>query len=344
MANVVDVSKVSLGVVDIPAVKEFADVFPEELPGLPPHRETYFEIETIPGEAPISIAPYRMGPFELKELKKQLEELLEKGRNVIFKWDAKCEKSFEELKKRLISALVLTLPLGSGGYVIFVDASQQGLGCVLMQNGKVIVYASRQLRSHELNYPTHDLELAAIVHALKIWRHYLYGETFQIFTDHKSPKYIPTQKELNLRKRRWMELLKDYDCTIDYHPRKANKVAEALSRKTIEISVGMTCHAIQSLVELRTLHVEIALWDDILLASMHIKPLLDSKIQERQMSDPYLRKMKDKVQQGMNEQFALRHDGMLLINGRICVLKIRELKEEILNEAHYAPHNASGKH
>ena len=121
---------------------------------------------------------------------KPLTNLLKK--NVIFKWDAKCEEIFEELKKRLISTPVLTLPSGNGGFVIFTDASQQGLGCVLMQDGKVIAYASRQLRSHELNYPTHDLELAAIVHALKIWRHYLYGETFQIFTDHKSLKYIPT--------------------------------------------------------------------------------------------------------------------------------------------------------
>ena len=112
--------------------------------------------------------------------------------NVIFKWDVKCEESFEELKKILISAPVLTLPSRNGGYVIFTDASQQGLGCVLMQNGKVIAYVSRKLRSHELNYPTHDLKLAAIVHALKIWRHYLYGETFQIFTNHKSLKNIPT--------------------------------------------------------------------------------------------------------------------------------------------------------
>ena len=99
-----------------------------------------------------------------------------------------------------------------------------------MQNRKVIAYASRQLRTHDVNYPTHDLELAAIVHTLKIWRHYLYGETFSIFTDHKSLKYISTQKELNLRQQRWMELLKDYDCTIEYHPGKANIVADALSQ------------------------------------------------------------------------------------------------------------------
>ena len=105
------------------------------------------------------------------------------------------------------------------------------LGCVLMQHGNVIAYASRQLKPHEQKYPTHDLELAAIVFALKIWRHYLYGEKCEIYTDHKSLKYIFTQKELNMRQRRWLELIKDYDCTINYHPGKANVVADALSRK-----------------------------------------------------------------------------------------------------------------
>ncbi|KAL4030699.1 hypothetical protein IC575_008949 [Cucumis melo] len=107
-----------------------------------------------------------------------------------------------------------------------------GLGCVLMQDGNVIAYASRQLKEHECNYPTHDLELAAVVLALKIWRHYLFGEKCHIFTDHKSLKYIFDQKELNLRQRRWLELIKDYDCTIEYHPGKANVVADALSRKS----------------------------------------------------------------------------------------------------------------
>ena len=113
-------------------------------------------------------------------------------KNTPFNWNDKCAQSFEELKKRLTSAPILTLPSGDGGYVVFTDVSRQGLGCVLMQHGRVIAYASRQLRPHEMNYSTHDLELAAIVHALKIWRHYLYGETFQIFTNHKSLKYIPT--------------------------------------------------------------------------------------------------------------------------------------------------------
>jgi ribonuclease HI len=97
------------------------------------------------------------------------------------------------------------------GFDIYCDASRQGLDCVLMQEGHVIAYASRQLRKHEQNYPTHDLELAAVVHALKIWRHYIMGTKCQIYTDHKSLKYIFTQKDLNLRQRRWLELIKDYD-------------------------------------------------------------------------------------------------------------------------------------
>ena len=110
-----------------------------------------------------------------------------------------------------MTAPVLTLPSGTDGFTIFSDASHKGLGCVLMQNERVIAYASRQLRPHEKNYPTHDLELAAVVFALKIWRHYLYGATCEVYTDHKSLKYFFTQKELNMRQRRWLELIKDYD-------------------------------------------------------------------------------------------------------------------------------------
>ena len=104
-----------------------------------------------------------------------------------------------------------------------------GLGCVLMQDGRVIAYASRQLKKHEVNYPTHDLELAAVFHALKIWRHYLLGNKVHIFTDHKSLKYIFTQSKLNMRQRRWLELIKDYNLEVYYHPGKANVVADALN-------------------------------------------------------------------------------------------------------------------
>ena len=118
----------------------------------------------------------------------------------------------------LVEAPVLTQPTSGKGYTLYSDASCIGLGCVLMQDGKVVAYASKQLKPHEQNYPTHDLELVEVMFALKIWRHYLYGEKCRIYTYHKSLKYLLTQKELNLRQGRWLELFKDYDYIIDYHP------------------------------------------------------------------------------------------------------------------------------
>ena len=115
---------------------------------------------------------------------------------------------------------------------VITDASQQGLGAMLMQHESVVAYASRQLKKHEVNYPTHDLELAAVVFALKLWRHYLYGAQFEIFTDHQSLKYIFTQRDLNLRQHRWLEFVKDYDFELSYHLGKANVVADALSRRS----------------------------------------------------------------------------------------------------------------
>ena len=130
-----------------------------------------------------------------------MTRLTQKG--VKFEWSEDCEQSFQELKQRLVSAPILTIPTGDEGFIIYSDASKKGLGCVLMQHGKVVAYASRQLKPYEQNYPTHDLELAAVIFALKIWRHHLYGVQCEVFTDHKSLKYIFTQKELNIRQRRW---------------------------------------------------------------------------------------------------------------------------------------------
>jgi hypothetical protein len=142
---------------------------------------------------------YRRFIEGFSKIMKPLTTLLEKDRE--FKWTDACQDSFQELKRRLTIGLVLVMPDLQKGFDIYCDVSLQGLDCVLMQEGHVIAYASRQLRKHEQNYPTHDLELAVVVHALKIWRHYIMGTRCQIYTDHKSVKYIFTQKDLNLRQR-----------------------------------------------------------------------------------------------------------------------------------------------
>ncbi|XP_068483219.1 uncharacterized protein [Phaseolus vulgaris] len=389
----------------IHVVKDFMDVFPEEIPGLPPKREVEFSIDLVPEAGPVSMAPYRMAPVELIELKKQVEDLLEKQfirpsaedvqktafrsryghyeyvvmpfgvtnapalfmdyMNRIFRpfldkfvivfiddiliysrtkgeheehlktvleilrekqlyakfskcefwlkevnflghvisiqgisvdpakveavlqwerpktvteirsfvglagyyrrfiedfsrvvapltqltrkdqpfaWTDRCEQSFIELRKRLTSAPVLVIPDTGKPFEVYCDASHQGLGCVLMQEKRPVAYASRQLKVHERNYPTHDLELAALVFALKIWRHYLYGAQFQVFSDHKSLKYLFDQKELNMRQRRWMEFLKDYDFQLMYHPGKANVVADALNSLGTRLRMSSAYH------------------------------------------------------------------------------------------------------
>ncbi|GJX23318.1 putative reverse transcriptase domain-containing protein [Tanacetum coccineum] len=151
---------------------------------------------------------------------------------VKFDWGDKAETAFQLIKQKLCSAPILALPEGSEDFIVYCDASIKGLGVVLMQREKVIAYASRQLKIHEKNYTTHDLELGAVVFALKIWRHYLYGTKCTVFTDHKSLQHILDQKELNMRQCRWLELLSDYDCEIRYHPRKANILeAQTKARK-----------------------------------------------------------------------------------------------------------------
>ena len=151
-------------------------------------------------------------------------------KEVKFDWDDRCEEAFQELKRRLTSAPILIVL--ERGYIVYCDALKAGLGCVLMKSGRVVAYGSHQLKNHEQNYPTHDMELAAIVFALKIWLHYLYGEQFEMYSDHKSLKYIFKQRDLNMRQRLWMEFLEDYDFTLHYHPGKANVVANALNRKS----------------------------------------------------------------------------------------------------------------
>ncbi|GKA83275.1 retrotransposon protein, putative, ty3-gypsy subclass, partial [Tanacetum coccineum] len=309
---------------------DFPDVFHEDLSGLPLNRQVEFQIDLIPGAAPVARAPYRLAPAKMKELSEQLQELSDKGfiRPISSPWGApvlfvgvitKTLRVREEVHSKTALELVTVImnefqvmPFGLTNapsvfmdlmnrvckpyldkfVIVFIDDIliysknkqeheehlklilelfkkeelyakfsmcefwipkvqflghvidsrevkilshtsdlQSSLGTVLMQRENVISYASRQLKIHEKNYTTHDLELGAVVFALKIWRHYLYGTKCTVFTDHKSLQHILNQKELNMRQRRWLELLSDYDCEIRYHPGKANVVADALSRK-----------------------------------------------------------------------------------------------------------------
>uniref|UniRef100_A0A2N9FNH1 RNA-directed DNA polymerase n=1 Tax=Fagus sylvatica TaxID=28930 RepID=A0A2N9FNH1_FAGSY len=540
LASVVDLQKKELEIEDIPVVREFPDVFPEDLPGLPPDREVEFSIDLVPGTAPISKAPYRMAPAELKELKEQLEELLDKGfirpsaspwgapvlfvkkkdgsmrlcidyrelnrvtiknkyplpriddlfdqlqgaqvfskidlrsgyhqlkiksedipktafrtryghyeflvmpfgltnapavfmdlmnrvfheyldrfvivfiddilvysksleehedhlrivlqilrdkklyaklkkcefwlnqvvflghvvskdgitvdpskieavvswdrptnvsENAKFEWKEECEKSFQELKQRLVTAPVLTIPSSSGGFVIYSDASRKGLGCVLMQHGRVVAYASRQLKNYEQNYPTHDLELAAVVFALKIWRHYLYGEKCEIYTDHKSLKYFFTQKELNMRQRRWLELIKDYDCSINYHPGKANVVADALSRKSSGFSAALLTTQKEIINDLERMGIEVVMGHSgAYLASLSVQPTLIERIKLLQSGDSQLVKIMDEVRSGKKPMFNISDDGVLKFGNRLCVPNDPSIKNDILEEAHRSPY------
>ncbi|XP_073057258.1 uncharacterized protein [Primulina eburnea] len=315
MVYAVDATKKEPKLSDIPVAKGFPDVFPEEIPGFPQQREIDFSIDLMPGTAPISRAPYRMAPAELKELKEQLQDLLEKGyiRPSMSPWGAPVlfgkkkdgsmrmcidyrqlnrvtvknkyplprindlfdqlqgnsvyskidlrsgyhQLRFSYIKDKLTTAPVLAFPSGSGGFAVCTDASSRGLGCVLMQHGKVIAYASRQLKTHESRYPVHDLELAAIVFALKFWRHYLYG--------------------------------------------KMNQVADALSRKYQDVMIA-SIHVWQNYDDLCT-----SSWNfqpkgnHFIVSALQFEPKIISKIKKAQKNDSQVQKSKDLVLSGLRE-------------------------------------------
>jgi len=227
---------------------------------------------------------YRRFVKDFSKIATLLTQLLRKDHK--FNWTEECATSFQELKQKLVTGPILVIPEGNEGYVVYSDASRQGLGCVLMQNGRVVAYASRQLRPHELNYPTHDLELATVIFALKIWRHYLYGVRCEIYTDHKSLKYIFNQKELNLRQRRWLELLKDYTLDIKYHPSKANVVADALSRKPKGAVASLLTHQPHLLRDLESQIELIHPTQSTSLAALGITSTLVERIKASQGNDP----------------------------------------------------------
>ncbi|GJY89805.1 putative reverse transcriptase domain-containing protein [Tanacetum coccineum] len=434
---------------DVPIVRDFPEVFPEDLPGLPPARPVEFQIDLIPGAAPVARAPYRLAPSEMKELSEQLQELSNKGfirpnlrsgylqlrvreqdipkmafrtrychyefqvmpfrltnapadkkeheehlkailkllkkekfrgihvdpakiesikdwaspktpteirqflglagyyrrfiegfskiaksmtkltqKGIKFDWGEKEENAFQLIKQKLCSAPILALPEGSKDFVVYCDASHKGLGVVLMQREKVIAYASRQLKIHEKNYTTHDLELGSVVFALKIWRHYLYGTKCTVFTDHKSLQHILDQKELNMRQRRWLELLSDYDCDIRYHPGKANVVADALSRK----------ERIEPL-RVRALVMTIGLDLPKRILEAQIEALKPENLENEDVGG-MIRKDIPK------EKLEPRADGTLCLHGRSWLPCYGDLRSVIMHESHkskYSIHPGSEK-
>ena len=245
-------------------------------------------------------------------------------------WNDPCERTFQELKRRLTSALILIVPERGQRYTVYYDASKDGLGCVRMQSERVVAYGSRQLKNHKRNYPTHDMELVAIVFTLKIWRHYLYDEQFKLFSNHKSLKYIFTQQDLNMRQRRWMEYLEDYDFTLQYHLGKENVVADALSQKSRGV--------LASVASREWLMLEIVgqfkQTQGVLGISLATPSLL-SRVIESQGQDTKIVSIMDRVQAGTGDEgWALHIDGSLRYRGRIVVPQLAKLRKKILQEFH----------
>ena len=278
---------------------------------------------------------YRRFIENFSKIAKPMTELLKKEKK--FVWTDECEASFQELKQRLVTAPVLTLPDIHKDFQVYCDASRQGLGSVLMQEGKVVSYASRQLKNHEHNYPTHDLELASVVHALKTWRPYLIGNHCDIFTDHKSLKYIFTQKDLNLRQRRWLELIKDYDLNVQYHPGKANVVADALSRRSHANAINIDNMPPELCEQFRNLRLEMV--PKGYLATLEVKPTLLDRIREAQKGDKEIVEIKENMVKGKAEGFHEDEHGAIWFEKRICVPQDADIRKLILQEAHDSPYS-----
>ncbi|GJX34005.1 putative reverse transcriptase domain-containing protein [Tanacetum coccineum] len=338
---------------DIPEVKEFSNVFPVDLPGLPPVRQELSnqlqelaDREEHANHLRIILELLRKEKLYAKFSKcdfwirivQFLRHLIDSQRlhvdsakiKAVKNWKSPTtptegeeqESAFQLLKQKLCEAPILTLPKRNNDFVVYCDASLQDLGVVLIQREKVIAYASRQLKPHEENYTTHDLELGAVVFALKIWRHYLYGTKCTVFTDHKSLQHILRQKELNMRQRRWLELLADYDCEICYHPGKANVVADALSRKK----------------QIKPLRVR------ALILTVH--PKLPSQILEAQNEALKEENVKTENLRGMDKSFEIRPDGTRCIKNQSWLPLFGGLRDLIMHESHkskYSIHPGSDK-
>ncbi|GJU61385.1 reverse transcriptase domain-containing protein [Tanacetum coccineum] len=263
---------------------------------------------------------YRRFIANFSKIAKPFTSLTQKNQK--YEWGEKEKEAFQTLKNNLCDAPILSLPDEIEDFVVYCDALNQGLGCVLMQRGKVIAYASRQLKIHEKNYTTHDLELGAVVFALNTWRHYLYGMKSVIYMYHKSLQHIFDQKELNMHQRRWIELFSNYECEIRYHPGKANVVVDALSRKEQVKPRGVRAMAmiIQSGVK------------EIILAAQGEAFKQENVLAERL--------------HGLDQQMERKEHGSLYFMDRIWVPLVGDVRMVILDEAHkskYSMHPEADK-
>nr|GEW91403.1 putative reverse transcriptase domain-containing protein [Tanacetum cinerariifolium] len=266
------------------------------------------------------------------KIAKLMTKLTQNG--VKFDWGEKAEAAFQLIKQKLCGSPILALPEGSEDFVVYCDASHKGLGAVLMQREKVIAYASRQLKIHEKNYTIHDLELGSVVFALKIWRHCLYETKCTVFTDHKSLQHILDQKKLNMRQRRWLELLTYYDCEIRYHPGKANVVADALSRK----------ERIKPL-RVRALVMTIGLELPKQILNVQTEARKPENIKNEDIRGMLIENLKD-TEKLRTKKLEPRADGTLCLNERSWLPCYGDLRTMIMHESHkskYSIHPGSDK-
>src|SRR3954466_7248352 len=301
---------------------------------------TVFDIRSFLGLA----GYYRRFVQDFAKLASPLTRLTRK--DVKFVWTDACEESFQELKTRLTTAPILIVPERGRGYTLYCNASLLGYGGALMQDDRVVAFGSRQLKDHERNYPTHDLELGSVVFALKSWRHYLYGEDFVAFSNHKSLGYIFTQKELNMRQRRWLEYLADYTFTMHYHPGKANVVADALSRKHYGTLASLVVQSHEIIPDFYgILHDRVQESKRLTLFSLVALPALLSKVRESQFGDEETEKICARLIENQEVPgWSHDQDGYLLNKGKLYVPAA--CREEVLREHHtssFAVHPGSTK-
>jgi hypothetical protein len=281
---------------------------------------------------------YQRFILNFSKITKPITELLKKGTKYV--WSEDCDEAFQTLKKLLTTSPVLAQPDIAKSFNVYCDASGIGLWCVLMQEALLISYSSWQLRCHEELYPTHDLELVAVVLALRTWRHYLLGNVVHIYTDHKSLKYICTQPDLNMRQRTWLELIKDYELEVHYHPGKANVVVDALSHKA-------HCNYLPVIPLTRK---ESSIWvlPDLSLYNITLTPILREEIIAAQKNDEGMAHIRRWMQEGDSKLDYFHEDaeGTLWLKNRLIVPRKEAVKKKILDEAHtsrYSIHPGSTK-